>query len=103
MKGPASARQLHGRLPVHPGRFSPRLAIRRQIRSLRRLPSAVVEHALVRRSRLILNPQDYAVPLQALQGCLDHVGDPEHAGQIAPQILVALLHRRVPKLRAVNR
>ena len=55
-KLPAAARQLHGRLPVHPGRMLPECLVERRAQALRRPCSAVVEQALVRRGCLILDP-----------------------------------------------
>jgi hypothetical protein len=69
-----------------------------------RLPCvAVIDRAPVRRGRLVLDPQHDARQLQALQRGLDHIADPEHAGDIAVQVPAALLQRRVRKRRAIQR
>lgn len=54
-------------------------------------------------SRLVLEPQRDALPIQALQGGVDHVANLEHGGHIAVQAPPALLHRRPWEPLAVNR
>ena len=89
--------------PVYPHGRLPACRLARRAQALRRPGSAIIEQAPVRRGRLVLDPQHDAPPLQAVQRCLNHIADLEHAGDITVQVLAALLHRRVRQRRAIQR